>query len=82
MTLLGNTYVKVTNTYTYFLTVVNVASSGQFVMDLAWKSHENKDVDEDSKIQCFQTPHTPTFGAMTLWTLGASVGLKFVVFLG
>ena len=26
----------------------------------AWKSHENKDVDEDSKIQCFQTPHTPT----------------------
>ena len=35
-----------------------VASSGQFVIETDVKSRENKEVDEDSKIQCFQTPHS------------------------
>ncbi len=47
-----------------------MASSGQFVIGINGKSHGNKVVDEHSKIQCFQTPHTLTFGAMTIMNLG------------
>ncbi len=43
------------------------------------KSRENKDVDEHSKIQCFQTPHTPTFGAMTFMNLGGVCRTKIGV---
>ncbi len=59
-----------------------MASSGQFVIEFDAKSRENKVVDEHSKIQCFQTPHTPTFGAMTFMNLGGVRGLKIVANFG
>ncbi len=46
----------------FFARGAYVASSGQFVIEIDVKSRENKEVDEDLKIQCFQTPHTPTQG--------------------
>ena len=43
---------------TIYFIVHAVARSGQFMIEIDVKSRENKEVDEHSKIQCFQTPHT------------------------